>query len=542
MDRTNTLLCFLALIALLTTTGCAGVTYHAASFTPVLPESEIAPLDGEDFNARFTPNFDAENQRMAERGYELVGFAKFTSALQPRYAEWNAGLAAKKYGATEVLLKPAERARMNQNSYVTTFWRRIPPERFVLGAIYDDLEPNLLGSVGCTNNVVVLASILPDSAAERMGLAVADAIIFVDDTRITDARALDEVLGDKAGEKVTIGFVRNGEREQVTGRLAGVKGRRPEVARTGSTGVRLARGRLDGQLAKAAERGEGVFIDGVGYGSPACEAGLRTGDLVLAVGGEPVEDEAELRSALRDKIGSEVSLTLVRGLRRIELPLDLAGGATGTRARLAVAERSPGRPWEGVTGTDWTWATVTAQVITAASQQYVAYVEEERRRIAEYNRRQAAAAAAAPSNRAIGLEGGARSARSRRTSAGGPRILTAGGDYVSVDYDTARMFQENPGYYAVSSGRRGVQIYDRYDNPVTRPRPAGGLQPLRFGLEPSLQNISFPDSLQLYFQQAPPSANYGQEWSGYGQYYSTDKMEERGDNCGTYGWKNKNNC
>ena len=31
---------------------------------------------------------------------------------------------------------------------------------------------------------------------------------------------------------------------------------------------------------------------------------------------------------------------------------------------------------------------------------------------------------------------------------------------------------------------------------------------------------SFPDQLQQYFQQAPPSGNYGQEWAEYGQWYS----------------------
>ncbi|MEM9178036.1 MAG: hypothetical protein AAGC67_22785, partial [Myxococcota bacterium] len=163
MTRTNTLIRLLVLVALLSTTGCTVMNYHAMSFTPSLPESELGGGSGGEIRARFAGDFDAENRRMVEGGYELLGFSKFTSALQPRFAEWNATQAAKRYGATDAILKQPAPAAMNQQSYVTTFWRPIPPERFVLGAIYDDLDPNLLGSVGCTNNVVLLASILPGS-------------------------------------------------------------------------------------------------------------------------------------------------------------------------------------------------------------------------------------------------------------------------------------------------------------------------------------------------------------------------------------------
>ena len=144
MPRTSLLARTLVLVALLATlvatTGCTGMTYHAASFTPSLPENELIALErGTPINARFVADFDGENQRMVENGYELVGFAKFTSALAPQYAEWNASLAAKKYGATDVLLRQPVAARMNQRSYVTTFWRPIPLDRIVLGfGIGDD--------------------------------------------------------------------------------------------------------------------------------------------------------------------------------------------------------------------------------------------------------------------------------------------------------------------------------------------------------------------------------------------------------------------
>src|SRR5688572_11748725 len=88
----------------------------------------------------------------------------------------------------------------------------------------------------------------------------------------------------------------------------------------------------------------GVLVLGVTAGSPAARAGLRAtrqerngniviGDIIAAVDGRPVENEAELAAALDEhELGDRVTLTVLRNDRPIEVPVTLEPAA-GTRAR-----------------------------------------------------------------------------------------------------------------------------------------------------------------------------------------------------------------
>jgi S1-C subfamily serine protease len=65
-------------------------------------------------------------------------------------------------------------------------------------------------------------------------------------------------------------------------------------------------------------------IRGVLPGSPAAEAGLRTGDVILAVGGRPVRRGADLQDRIRRyRAGDEVSLHIARQGRPLELRVRL---------------------------------------------------------------------------------------------------------------------------------------------------------------------------------------------------------------------------
>jgi S1-C subfamily serine protease len=65
-------------------------------------------------------------------------------------------------------------------------------------------------------------------------------------------------------------------------------------------------------------------IHGVMPGSPAAEAGLQPGDVILAVGGRPVRRGAELHDRIRRyRAGDEVSLRIARQGRPLELRVRL---------------------------------------------------------------------------------------------------------------------------------------------------------------------------------------------------------------------------
>lgn len=69
----------------------------------------------------------------------------------------------------------------------------------------------------------------------------------------------------------------------------------------------------------------GVLVTQVVEGSPAWQAGLQPGDLIVAVEGKPVEQAGELRRELAGRrVGETLSLTLIRDGRAMERQVRLA--------------------------------------------------------------------------------------------------------------------------------------------------------------------------------------------------------------------------
>jgi C-terminal processing protease CtpA/Prc len=58
--------------------------------------------------------------------------------------------------------------------------------------------------------------------------------------------------------------------------------------------------------------GKGILVTHVLDDTPAKRAGLRSGDVIIEVGGKAVDDTGDLRDALRDRDSGPVSLTVLR--------------------------------------------------------------------------------------------------------------------------------------------------------------------------------------------------------------------------------------
>jgi len=66
-----------------------------------------------------------------------------------------------------------------------------------------------------------------------------------------------------------------------------------------------------------ASRESGVMVESVADGSPADKAGVRVGDIIVAIDGKDVKSSSDLRSAIRDKKeGDSVRVEVVRGKGR----------------------------------------------------------------------------------------------------------------------------------------------------------------------------------------------------------------------------------
>lgn len=439
--------------ALLVQLACAGATYHDRSFVFAMPEETVeARSKPKQVQAGFSDDFDAEVARMYARGFELVGYAQFTSALVPRFAERNARMTAKKRRATHALLAQPTAAKLNQRRYLTTFWRPADRDAFVLGAYYADMPGEASAALGCERNLVVVWAVVPGTPAERMGLQKGDLIRTIDGTPLPHARVLDDALVERRGRDVTLDVVRGEEAVRMEGRLADPPGFAPpaEVEPEGRAGLELVKGGLSLDLRRVVDEDEGVFVRGVVFNSPACFADFRAADLILRVDGKGVDDPESVAKRIRKADDGPIEVEVVRALERRTMNLDLAmhtSEAARARRRLDLPESRYGEPWINGEHTDWTWLTITGNALAAGAEGYAAAVAEQRRRQAEAYAAAQAQYQAAP--------------HSYTDRNGNVMMRTSGGsDYVRVNAETAALMRNNPGYTLSTSRRGRVELYD----------------------------------------------------------------------------------
>jgi S1-C subfamily serine protease len=72
------------------------------------------------------------------------------------------------------------------------------------------------------------------------------------------------------------------------------------------------------------EEVEGVMLNDVKKGSPADEAGLKAGDIIVDIDGIPIRNVQTFTVALyKHKPGDEVKITVERGEEKVELTAKL---------------------------------------------------------------------------------------------------------------------------------------------------------------------------------------------------------------------------
>ena len=83
---------------------------------------------------------------------------------------------------------------------------------------------------------------------------------------------------------------------------------------TGYLGIGVQSAQLPDDVAESLDQDEGLLIVSIEAGSPAAQAGLLVGDILTALGGEPLERIDELQVILaRLEVGAEASTRFARG-------------------------------------------------------------------------------------------------------------------------------------------------------------------------------------------------------------------------------------
>lgn len=192
-------------------------------------------------------------------------------------------------------------------------------------------------------------SVIDDSPADSAGLEEGDIITHVDGEEIDDASDLVDAIGDKEpGDLVTLRVKRDGSEQKIgvvladrddgayafatklyhnmpknLGRMAGKLGNMAKSFKVMTSkpviGVKVQT--LEKQLGEyfKAPNGKGVLVTEVMdiEDSPAQQAGMKAGDVIVKINAESVEDRHDISSALEGlKKGDKLSIDVIRDGQR----------------------------------------------------------------------------------------------------------------------------------------------------------------------------------------------------------------------------------
>ena len=176
--------------------------------------------------------------------------------------------------------------------------------RGLLGVSITDVTPEVTEALGlATEAGAVVIAVAPESGAEAAGVEVSDVIVELDGEAVGNSRELRNIVGLKRqGDEVELALLRDGRRMEleavIGGNLAG-DSRSPQNA--GFRGAMLRSSNLPGV--------PGVEVTAVQEGGGAWSAGLRAGDVIVAVNRQEVDSLTgfnELVAAAGDLVGITV--------------------------------------------------------------------------------------------------------------------------------------------------------------------------------------------------------------------------------------------
>ncbi len=210
----------------------------------------------------------------------------------------------------------------------------------------------------------LVESVDADSAAAKAGLQKGDVIVEFAGERVRSEAQLRRLIRETpAGRTVSMQVIRDGQARALTAKLQSRTNQFniqiPEIQippinpqlfdyrsfnfpfGAGRPSLGISGDELTTQLAGyfGVKQGKGVLVREVVVGSAAEKAGLKAGDVIVAVDGKTVATVTELRQALESKPSKEerkVNLTVVRDRHEQTVPVELERLGPGERGKMAA--------------------------------------------------------------------------------------------------------------------------------------------------------------------------------------------------------------
>ena len=202
--------------------------------------------------------------------------------------------------------------------------------RSYLGVNIQTITPDLAKAMKLDEaSGALVADVTSGSPADKAGIRRGDVIMSYDKKDVTDSHDLPAmVAATPVGQKVSVKVNRNGKVKKLTVKTGRLPSDDTELEASaspakGKWGLQLQE--LNPQLAEhlGLKTDEGLVVVGVSPDSPAADAGIRQGDVILEVNRKPVETIEQAKKHLRATQDENSTLLLVqRGEGKFFVPLE----------------------------------------------------------------------------------------------------------------------------------------------------------------------------------------------------------------------------
>jgi len=205
-----------------------------------------------------------------------------------------------------------------------------------LGIIISDLDESEKKISGIMHGVVI-TSIMENSPAEKCGLQKFDVIQTFNNQKIEDAEDLYDIVRDTKPEtKVTITFIREGKKES-TEVILGTRKTYENLYEyayplknfflmkmRSHLGIQIQELNADLGSYFGIEEGQGVLVLSVMEDSPAEDAGIIAGDVIVQIGKTKINNPEDVLDAVSEyDEGEKIDLTVIRHKKTISLKIQI---------------------------------------------------------------------------------------------------------------------------------------------------------------------------------------------------------------------------
>jgi serine protease Do len=189
-------------------------------------------------------------------------------------------------------------AQLKDKGFVTRGW---------MGVQVQPVTQDIADSMGLKQaRGALVAEPQPNSPAAKAGVQAGDVVVAVNGNDVKDSRDLARRISETApGTSVKLDIIRQGEQKTIDLTLAKMpetqqhaKAEQPSAGKTAGVpylGLQLAPA---GEVEGAGD--QGVVVMSLDPDGPAAERGVKTGDVILSIGGNDVSNPHDVRSALSD--------------------------------------------------------------------------------------------------------------------------------------------------------------------------------------------------------------------------------------------------